>query len=551
MEFLNKATSQLSDLFKSMTPGARITAGMLLVLIATSLAYLFLSPGGGGYQYLGGGRVYSPEDIQKMASAFAEEHLDDFDPDGNRMRVPKRKLSVYQQALNKAGFTPTDVDSPMKAIKSGSGSFWESEKEKEFRRSLAQQEQLSLIIQERDDIEFAKVRFTETKEGFPRRTNRTASVVVRGPGSQPISRSTLSAIRINTAGWFGIDPKQVAITDQNGVAVAHGDAIDGLTPESRKYIAAKAYHEGVYREKIETALRYIGSGLITVVNVELDPTLTSETTKVTVDPQAVAVESDTLTKSKESRPPESARPGSVPNQVAGDQPRKLYGVNQQESMSEESREQQQSVTGHEQTHQVTSGLTPKTVTASVAIPRSHLKEVWLQEQLANGVADPQQPTPGELTQIEGRIIPTIESQVVRVLPQLEAGENQYPLVNVSVYQDIPVEAPAPPSLTSKALGWFSVNWKTLGLFAVGLVSLFVLRSMLKTTPEAETPQFAAPIADTEAEEEEAEQEEAPHIMLHRRNASSGMSLREELITLVREDPDAAANVLRTWIGDAA
>jgi flagellar biosynthesis/type III secretory pathway M-ring protein FliF/YscJ len=36
----------------------------------------------------------------------------------------------------------------------------------------------------------------------------------------------------------------------------------------------------------------------------------------------------------------------------------------------------------------------------------------------------------------------------------------------------------------------------------------------------------------------------------RRSADGGPSLRDELSDLVKEDPDAAANILRTWIGQA-
>ena len=41
------------------------------------------------------------------------------------------------------------------------------------------------------------------------------------------------------------------------------------------------------------------------------------------------------------------------------------------------------------------------------------------------------------------------------------------------------------------------------------------------------------------------------IILNRRTPSTGAILRDELTAMVREDPDAAANVLRNWIGDAA
>ena len=43
MDFLNKAYAQIADLFRTMTPGARITAGLLLVVVVVSLGYLFNS----------------------------------------------------------------------------------------------------------------------------------------------------------------------------------------------------------------------------------------------------------------------------------------------------------------------------------------------------------------------------------------------------------------------------------------------------------------------------------------------------------------------------
>ena len=41
MDFLNKAFAQVADLFRSMTPGARLTAGLLLVVVVVSVGYLF------------------------------------------------------------------------------------------------------------------------------------------------------------------------------------------------------------------------------------------------------------------------------------------------------------------------------------------------------------------------------------------------------------------------------------------------------------------------------------------------------------------------------
>ena len=47
MDFLNKAFAQFNDLFRSMSPGSRITAGLLLVVAVVSVGYLFQSEVGG------------------------------------------------------------------------------------------------------------------------------------------------------------------------------------------------------------------------------------------------------------------------------------------------------------------------------------------------------------------------------------------------------------------------------------------------------------------------------------------------------------------------
>ena len=50
-------------------------------------------------------------------------------------------------------------------------------------------------------------------------------------------------------------------------------------------------------------------------------------------------------------------------------------------------------------------------------------------------------------------------------------------------------------------------------------------------------------------EEEPEQPAAAP-RLRRRRSKGGPSLRDELVEIVRDDPDAAANILRNWIGSA-
>jgi len=66
--------------------------------------------------------------------------------------------------------------------------------------------------------------------------------------------------------------------------------------------------------------------------------------------------------------------------------------------------------------------------------------------------------------------------------------------------------------------------------------------MIKAGPTGPQTAPSSAAADEEEEEEEA--------MIKRlgRFGGSGRSLRDDLSELVQEDPDAAANILRTWIG---
>ncbi len=213
------------------------------------------------------------------------------------------------------------------------------------------------------------------------------------------------------------------------------------------------------------------------------------------------------------------------------------------------------VTGHEVTRQRKAALQPLKCTATVSIPKSYFLQVY---QLRNPPPDGEEPeelTTEFLAKVDqfgtAEILPEIQSKVAKILPEVAAGEDQYQPVEVSSYDDLPVEDPAPPTFATKGMSWFSTNWQTLGLFVVGLVSLFVLRGMIRAAsppPLADVPEEVPEVAPVEEVEEE--EEELP-VALQRRAAPTGGALRDELTAMVREDPDAAANVLRTWIGDAA
>lgn len=87
------------------------------------------------------------------------------------------------------------------------------------------------------------------------------------------------------------------------------------------------------------------------------------------------------------------------------------------------------------------------------------------------------------------------------------------------------------------------------MVALALVSLLMLRAIVKAgpppppAPELKLPDLGVPPPAASGADAEA----AKKGRLKRR--TSGQSLRDELVEIVREDPDTAANILRGWIGN--
>ena len=88
MDFLNKSLAQVSELFRSMTPGARLTAGLLLAVVVVSMGYLFRQSAAGPDAFLFGGEALSDGQLNRVEAAIAEAGLSDFAREGNRIRVP-------------------------------------------------------------------------------------------------------------------------------------------------------------------------------------------------------------------------------------------------------------------------------------------------------------------------------------------------------------------------------------------------------------------------------------------------------------------------------
>ena len=561
MDFLNKSVSQILDLFRSMTIGMRITSALLLVIIMTSLVYLFAVEIQSGNDYLFGAREFSQAELDAMQQAFAAADLDEFEVVGYRIRVPRRNRYLYLQALAQSNFTPENFDSALDEALSGSSPWFEPKELRELKVQHATQKKLAQVISAIAGIEKATVQFHEERlGGFPPKVEKSATVAVAASGRRPLDADLVRAVRKTASNWFNIPPENTVVTDLIGGRTYSGTRdFNENGAADTAYADTKKMYERDWKERILERLSMY-PGIIAAVNVELEPELNNESQKVTYDPQSTAVESSSFTKTTETRPNAAGRPGAVPNQVSSNTPRAIPAGSQQQTTADENRENQVSVAGHEQTTIKKAPLTPKNVTASIGVPRSLYRKIWQQQQerLAPTPAGqtPKQPTSADLAKIEKETISSIETALVNLVPAPPAGVNPYPNVQVTSYDDLPPEPIAAPGTASVALAWLGDNWRTLALVGLGIFSLLFLRGMVRSAnAQAGTVPSAAPLMPqlstpaTQAQEVAEEPVSAP--MLARHRSSGGTSLRDELTVLVKDDPDAAANVLRTWIGEVA
>jgi flagellar M-ring protein FliF len=419
-------------------------------------------------------------------------------------------------------------------------------------------------------VESASVLYDEKKTGgFGQKVVCTSSVNIKPMGSQPLEEERIPMIRHLVASAFaGLNPNNVSVTDLNGRNYSSSTEDGGLgTASEDPYITRKHKHEQLWEHKIRDQLEYI-PGVVVSTNVELSLDTEYEETKTSLDPKGVIYSSDESATSKTSEAGAlRGRVGFVAQQPGGaNQPGSVSETDSGNKTSEEtSKVSNQTAIPTTVQKRRQQGLTPERVKVAVAVPTSYYSKVW-QERNPPAEGQPAaKPDTAAIAEIERQVKDDIKNAVVALLPVSPPGEDPFPQVTVTSFQHIAVTPPAPPAIQDKAMAWLGQYWSTMAMSGLGLVSLLMLRSLVRATPSPAIPPMtphetsSAPtilsltVGDDPIESGASVADEAatPRNRLKRRAANGGPSLREELATLVKEDPDSAVAVLRNWIGASA
>jgi flagellar biosynthesis/type III secretory pathway M-ring protein FliF/YscJ len=132
---------------------------------------------------------------------------------------------------------------------------------------------------------------------------------------------------------------------------------------------------------------------------------------------------------------------------------------------------------------------------------------------------------------------------------------------------VPPDVIPPPAMTTVFFEFLQESWQTLGLFMLVLVAMGMVLSMSRTKSTAADDPFKdgfgialmekikdnLDISDEEGGSagDDGEGEVGPDGKRQRKVEVTGAELKESLSSMIQENPDAAVNLIRTWIGEAA
>ncbi|HEX4148313.1 MAG TPA: hypothetical protein VHY20_04970 [Pirellulales bacterium] len=553
MDFLNQAMAQVADLFRSMTPAARIVAGLLLAVVVISLAYLFNHQMAAGDSFLLGGQSFTSAELSAMEAAFGKAGLSSYSIDGNRVKVPAGQKAAYLAALADSGALPANFGDFLTTAIAKVGPFTSRAQQEEMLEQ-AKERELAGIILSMQGVEKASVQYDrEKKTGFAQSAMAKASVGVKRHGTLPLEEKQVPMIRHLVAGAFaGLQPEHVTIIDLNGRTYSGSNGDSPGSASEDPFVSRTKEFQGMYETQICNALAYV-PGVTVTANVELNKELLVRQEKDSYDAKAIAtVMSREETQTSTTRGTSSGgRPGYEGQGSNSSARLSQSAAGGNETSDDRTINEVQNAPSRERTLTQLAGLTPKRVTVSVGLPSTYFESVWRQRNPPAAGQPPRTLDKSALEQIQKDETDKIRAHVSTVLPQPAEGVDPATLVTVTTFEHVAIDTDTGPAVADRAFAWLGNYWPTLATLGLVLFSLLMLRSLARTPPAplsplpALGPQLAA---QTDADGGKPAEPAKPKSRF-KRKLGAGVSLRDELAEMVREDPDAAASILRGWIGN--
>ncbi len=575
MNFMNQLFEQLKSLFLGLTPGARVLSGIMIVAILVGSGLLVRDVQQGDMEYLFPGHVYKQSELDQAETAMGSAGLTNYRRDGMRIRVPRNEKDKYIKALADGKATPSQLGSATDRALSGTN-LLESMFISKTRILEARQQDIASALERLPFVDKVYVTYDEKREGFSSQAQSTAAVFVVPRGNRPLEEQQKRSIMLQVKGAFaGLKYEDISVMDGSSGLSMNGQT-DPMNSEQQRYYQQKMQAEQRLKEKARNLLVDYGDVRIEA-NVELDTTLREETESVKYADKPITIQTTTTKKEGESsRPVPGGRVGTDPNAIATtNRSASLATNNEQSSKNKEQQESERKLVGQETTLSEKVGLVVKNASLSVSLPMSYYSTVHRREwlDLNPGTTVPKMEAADLKSRKEGTQ-KKIQALLSNLLP-FSPGEDTRPQIVVDDYLDVPFEGIPGPSLAATASGWLASNWQSIVMLLLAGGVLMSIRSFVAGSSKGSDDSafdrgFDIPLdsaadielasltkgelgaaggAEAGASGEEFFGSEAKEA--RSRFKTTGGDMRTELASLIQENPDVAASLLRDWIGEAA
>jgi len=566
--------AKLRDLFMSMTLGNRIVASLLAATLLISLGYLVVGSipaadplsrtimWNDGYQF-------NVNERGAAEHAFASRRLTDHVWVGNRLQIPTNQRIAYGLALAEANVLERSGHHQQTAA--GNLNAWQSARMMDTQMLIAKQQDTVDAITKIPGISSARILTHRRPEWernvWARRQVISVSVVLEAIENRPLSVETITAVGNLVANAFGVtDRREISITDSR-----HSRSYDGFGEEvssaQGEYLRHQTRWQETWNNRIHLLLPEI-PGLRVESSVALTTHRTRREFMVEHDRPTVLVEHELDYHYLRQGWNRFFRPGQIAQwsrpliDPTGD-------ISPQDLIDEKRREVERThaLPGTETTQEQLPYV-PTAVTVTILIPRDHILAIWRERNRQLGGDPAANPTFEELLAAEETFANDTRRTVAPLLRNYVPSARIDPMELVEVgFFDRILEAETELTAWEQFMLFLQYYWQSLALMSLVAGGLVVLWSISRPQkPDniviyegLETPLEAidARIADRIRREEEAAaiaaaaaEEERQEFENSLGELGSLRSLKDEIAELIAKNPEAAAAVIRQWVGNA-
>ena len=499
MSFLGNLTTNLNGPTGILSPAKRWFVVALLCLVIFSLIILW-QPSSTEYADLFSGRQFSPTELTQIEQAFAAAGLDQWQIANGRVGVPRGQKSAYLTALQNV-IEPDTLNADMDlALKNSS--LWEPRHIKDLKIKHAEEKQLSRMLATMKFIEDVTVRKDQIdNRGLRGNRETTALAAVKPTGDMQLDGDKAYAIRNAVAACYaGLSSEHVTVLDLNSGRVFGGDTQpDAIATDP--YANRKRHFEQLYQDRIRA---------------ELSPEIDGVTIEIYVALNYAEKQSETTTpgKTSEQLPATGTRDNTT--------------------------------------------LVPQHVVASISVPISYYRQIVQQQNTTAQDTLTPLGNSTRLKMIQQATVHRIRKRITQLL-QIPASANlQSPtaMVHINTPADPAViianTSKQPATITTLAEG----PWIWLGCILFAILGTGILLQLLPKKPAtlpdlepADGPTASSETTNATSSSQSIE-EISPSATTTDETAENDQ-LRLQLTDRIRQNPDIAADVLQSWLKDAA